>query len=63
MPGRPFPKPYRNPCRAAPGVAGFWVGVRDSPRGGYRNADGSVASSYREYLAACFTDGRYAAPG
>ena len=55
--GPAFPEALPQPLPSGTGVAGFWVGVRDSPRGGYRNADGSIASSYREYLAACFTDG------
>ncbi|WP_420461045.1 gliding motility-associated C-terminal domain-containing protein [Neolewinella sp.] len=54
--GPAFPEALPQPLPSGTGVAGFWVGIRDTPRGGYRNGDGSIASTYREYLAACFPD-------
>ena len=55
--GPAFPEALPQPLPSGTGIAGFWVGVRDTPRGGYRNGNGSIANAYREYLAACFTDG------
>ncbi|WP_238749860.1 gliding motility-associated C-terminal domain-containing protein [Neolewinella maritima] len=55
--GPAFPSALPQPLPSGTGVAGFWVGVRDSPRLRYRNGDGSFAANYREYLAACFENG------
>ena len=51
-----FPAKLPQPLPSGTGVAGFWVGVRDTPGSRYRNGDGSFASNYREYLAACLTE-------
>lgn len=53
-----FPSSLPTPLPSGTGVAGFWVGVRDTPDASFVNGDGSITSQYREYLAACLVDGQ-----
>ncbi len=53
-----FPSKLPLPLPSGTGVAGFWVGVRDTPNSQFLNGDGSVAERYREYLAANFINGQ-----
>ena len=58
-----FPQSLPQPLPSGAGVAGFWVGVRDTPRHRFRNGDGTTTKRYREYLAACLTDGQQLSSG
>ncbi|THH34949.1 gliding motility-associated C-terminal domain-containing protein [Neolewinella litorea] len=53
-----FPSTLPLPLPSGTGVAGFWVGVRDTPDASFVNGDGSITQRYREYLAACLVDGQ-----
>lgn len=53
-----FPEKLPLPLPSGTGIAGFWVGVRDTPNSQFLNGDGTTAQRYREYLAANFTDGQ-----
>ncbi|WP_116106438.1 gliding motility-associated C-terminal domain-containing protein [Lewinella sp. IMCC34191] len=48
-----FPTELPQPLPSGTGVAGFWVGVRDSEDTEFFNRDGTSTTQYREYLAAC----------
>ncbi len=58
-----FPTKIPLPLPSGTGVAGFWVGVHDSPDASFTNGDGTRTSQYREYLAACLVDGQRMEPG
>ncbi len=58
-----FPATLPLPLPSGTGVAGFWVGVHDTPDATFTNGDGSRTTQYREYLAACLTDDQRMQPG
>lgn len=64
LPGAaPFwPASLPQPLPSGTGLAGIWVGIRDSdePR---TNGDGSQTFQYREYLAACLVDSQRTVAG
>ena len=53
-----FPNKLPLPLPSGTGVAGFWVGIRDTPDASFTNGDGTRTKQYREYLAACLVDGQ-----
>ncbi|PHK97693.1 hypothetical protein CGL56_14800 [Neolewinella marina] len=53
-----FPAALPRPLPSGTGVAGFWVGVRDTPDASFVNGNGTATKKYREYLAACLVDGQ-----
>ena len=53
-----FPAELPQPLPSGTGVAGFWVGIGDVRGVQFRNNNGRAAAHYREYLAACLTDGQ-----
>lgn len=55
--GPTFPAALPQPLPSGTGVAGFWVGIRQSPWQIFLNGDLSITERYREYLAACLPDG------
>ena len=59
LPGFPpfWPARLPQPLPNGTGVAGFWVGVRDSDDTRYVNQDSTVTTRYREYLAGCLPNG------
>ena len=58
-----FPEKLPLPLPSGTGVAGFWVGVRDTPDATFTNGDGTRTTQYREYLAACLENGEHLRPG
>ncbi|PPK88869.1 gliding motility-associated-like protein [Neolewinella xylanilytica] len=48
-----FPSELPQPLPSGTGIAGFWIGVRDSEESLFTNGDGTTTTQYREYLAAC----------
>ena len=52
-----FPSELPQPLPSGTGVAGFWIGVKDTDEGTFTNQDGTITTQYREYLAACLDDG------
>jgi gliding motility-associated-like protein len=51
-----FPNALPQPLPSGSSVAGFWVGIRDSPTSIFYNGDGTTTQQYREYLATCLKD-------
>ena len=52
-----YPKELPLPLPSGAGVAGFWVGIKDTDGIQFANSDGSLVTRYREYLASCFEEG------
>ena len=59
LPGFPpyWPARLPQPLPNGTGLAGFWVGVRDSDATRFINQDSSFTTRYREYLAGCLPNG------
>ncbi|WP_198664819.1 gliding motility-associated C-terminal domain-containing protein [Lewinella sp. IMCC34191] len=53
-----YPSELPLPLPSGSGVAGFWVGIKDTDGIQFANGDGSYVTRYREYLAACFEEGK-----
>ena len=52
-----YPAQLPLPLPSGSGVAGFWVGIKDTDGIQFANGDGSFVRNYREYLATCFEEG------
>ena len=52
-----YPSELPLPLPSGAGVAGFWVGIKDTDGIQFANSDGSLVTRYREYLASCFEEG------
>ncbi|PPK88867.1 gliding motility-associated-like protein [Neolewinella xylanilytica] len=53
-----YPTELPMPLPSGSGVAGFWVGIKDTDGIQFANGDGTLVQRYREYLASCFEEGR-----
>ena len=53
-----YPSELPLPLPSGSGVAGFWVGIKDTDGIQFANGDGSYVRRYREYLATCFEEGK-----
>ena len=59
LPGSPpdYPRELPLPLPSGAGVAGFFVGIKDTDGIQFANSDQTLVTRYREYLASCFEEG------